>query len=251
MTCRFNSTETDNYFEIDLMGSTAYTWDDIEDTRDTDISFVSCNTPWFAGENRGYYFDGEKHSIAMQDLYIQFEEHQLFFIFKIDEWDFTLFHAHLQSNENYNPDDLYYEIWVDRCGYLHYTLGDLQVDTTTQINKDEWIRLRVSTAVNNVNTSITVEIYNEGTALSESPSLSFTTTIPETRFRHYETNGSLETHIGSFKGLTLFMEGHLAYFAYALNQDSADNISGTSGAYDIDGTALSDCAFGEWDNSTA
>ena len=75
MTCRFNSTETDNYFEIDLMGSTAYTWDDIEDTRDTDISFVSCNTPWFAGENRGYYFDGEKHSIAMQDLYIQFEEH--------------------------------------------------------------------------------------------------------------------------------------------------------------------------------
>ena len=49
MTCYIDSTDTAAYFEIDMMSDTPQTWADITDTRDTDISFVSCNPPWFAG----------------------------------------------------------------------------------------------------------------------------------------------------------------------------------------------------------
>ena len=79
----------------------------------------------------------------MTDFYIQFNRHEMFFIFKIEEWDFTLFHAHLKPNERYNPDDLYYEIWVDRCGIIHLTMGDQSYNTAMPVAKNAWVRLQI------------------------------------------------------------------------------------------------------------
>ena len=171
---------------------------------------------------------------------MQFENQSLFFIFNVQEWDFTLFHANLFSNEYYNPDDLYYEIWVDRCGYLHLTLGSYSVNADIQIDKNEWIRLEVFTEYFSGNLRLSVSYYNEGSDPTSSADEVFDSDALDSRFKHYETNGNLETHIGSFKGLTGFMKGYLAYFGYAINDLSEDNIEDAGGAYHIDGTLLSD-----------